>query len=195
MLVMKLRMTLAAILVLGASAAGLAVVAQQSVPGRPAVGAGPRAAKPASASPAPVANINSDKEAPRETELIVRCAANLKQIARAMHAYAEARNWTFPPQAITGTGGKPLLSWRVAILPYLGEDEKALHAQFKLDEPWDSPHNKALLGKMPTVFAPLDTKPAATDATYHQVFAGEGALFEKGRRSRSATFGMGLSTP
>ena len=49
----------------------------------------------------------------------------------------------FPPAAITSPGGKPLLSWRVAILPYI--DEKALYKKFKLDEPWDSPHNKELL--------------------------------------------------
>lgn len=182
MLLTKLRLTSAVILVFGASAAGVAVLAQQGVRGRHAGGTPPRAPQPESTSPAPVAKINSDEATPRETELIVRSAANLKRIARGMHAYAEARNWTFPPQAIPGAGGKPLLSWRVAILPYLGEDEKALHAQFKLDEPWDSPHNKTLLGKMPKVYAPLDLKPEARDSTYYQVFIGEGALFEQGRK-------------
>ena len=44
-----------------------------------------------------------------------------------------------PPAAIYSKDGKPLLSWRVAILPYLGLDN--LYKQFHLDEPWDSPHN------------------------------------------------------
>ena len=181
MFMVKFRMISTAIAVFGASAAGVAGLAQQGLPARHAPGAAPRVPKPGPTSAAPVAKINQDEGTPRETELIVRSAANLKRIARAMHAYAEARNWTFPPQAIPGADGKPLLSWRVAILPYLGENEKALHARFKLDEPWDGPHNKALLGSMPKVYAPLDPKPEAIDVTYYQVFLGEGALFEKGR--------------
>ena len=43
--------------------------------------------------------------------------------------------------------GKPLLSWRVHLLPFLEENE--LYEQFKLDEPWDSPHNIKLLDQMP----------------------------------------------
>jgi hypothetical protein len=38
------------------------------------------------------------------------------------------------------------LSWRVAILPFLAEEE--LHAEFRPFEPWDSPHNKALIARM-----------------------------------------------
>jgi hypothetical protein len=52
--------------------------------------------------------------------------------------------------------GKPLLSWRVAILPYLEESD--LYKQFHLDEPWDSPHNRTLISKMPSVFADPDPK-------------------------------------
>ncbi len=45
----------------------------------------------------------------------------------------------------------PQLSWRVHILPYIGEEE--LYKQFHLDEPWDSEHNKSLVEKMPAVYA------------------------------------------
>ncbi|MEX2173390.1 MAG: DUF1559 domain-containing protein [Pirellulaceae bacterium] len=75
---------------------------------------------------------------------------NLKQIAIAMHNYHDSYR-RFPPQAIRSKPGKPLLSWRVAILPYL--EQMPLYQQFKLDEPWDSEHNKALIEKMPAVFA------------------------------------------
>ena len=56
-------------------------------------------------------------------------------------------------QAICRPNGRPLLSWRVAILAYL-DDPAAndLYKQFKLDEPWDSPHNYALLSKMPDIY-------------------------------------------
>jgi hypothetical protein len=75
---------------------------------------------------------------------------NLKQIGLAMHNFHDAHKH-LPPQAIRGKEGQPLLSWRVAILPYLGEGE--LYSQFRLDEPWDSEHNKKLIEKMPLTLA------------------------------------------
>lgn len=43
------------------------------------------------------------------------------------------------------------LSWRVYLLPFVGHSD--LFQQFHLNEPWDSPHNKTLLGKMPEIYA------------------------------------------
>jgi hypothetical protein len=71
---------------------------------------------------------------------------NLKQIALALHGYHDVHGH-FPPQAIRSKDGKPLLSWRVAILPYLGQ--QALYDQFHLDEPWNSEHNQELIARMP----------------------------------------------
>jgi Protein of unknown function (DUF1559) len=115
--------------------------------------------------------------------LIVRSATNLKRIATAILAYLAANNRNFPAAAIVGPNGTPLLSWRVAILPYLGESEKALYGQFKLSEPWDSPHNKALLAKMPRVYAPTVAKGGEKDkyVTHYLGFVGGGALFERDR--------------
>lgn len=48
--------------------------------------------------------------------------------------------------------GKPLLSWRVGLLPCLGAKEKALYREFKLNEAWDSRHNTRLLHKMPELY-------------------------------------------
>jgi hypothetical protein len=100
---------------------------------------------------------------------------NLKQIALAMHIYHDAHG-AFPPAAVCDKDAQPLLSWRVLILPYIEEDE--LYKQFKLDEPWDSEHNKKLLPKMPKVYAiPGKTQPGDTD-THYRVFVGKGAAFE-----------------
>jgi hypothetical protein len=74
---------------------------------------------------------------------------NLKQIALALHNYHDA-NRSFPPAYSTDKDGKPLLSWRVAILPYI--EQVALYRQFHLDEPWDSQHNRPLLNAMPSVY-------------------------------------------
>jgi RNA polymerase sigma factor (sigma-70 family) len=88
------------------------------------------------------------------------------------------------PPAMPGarTGGKALLSWRVAILPYLDQNE--LYKQFHLNEPWDSPHNIKLLPKMPKVFAAPGIKTKAPYSTYYQVFVGKGTVFEKYRGIR-----------
>ena len=73
----------------------------------------------------------------------------LKQIGLAVQIYHDVHK-KFPPAAVCDANGKPLLSWRVKILPYI--DEAALYNEFHLDEPWDSDHNKPLLEKMPDAY-------------------------------------------
>jgi len=75
----------------------------------------------------------------------------VREIMIALHNYHDAHDH-FPPLASTDKNGKPLLSWRVQVLPFL-EGGRQLYDQFKLDEPWDSPHNKPLIEKIPTAFA------------------------------------------
>jgi hypothetical protein len=62
----------------------------------------------------------------------------------------EASHMRFPAAYSVDKNDKRLLSWRVHILPYLGEQE--LYEKFRLDEPWDSEHNKALIDEMPDTF-------------------------------------------
>src|SRR5262249_39005449 len=81
---------------------------------------------------------------------------NLRQLGLAIRQYHE-QHGNLPPAAISDPGGKPLLSWRVAILPYLGKDGAELYKKFRLTEAWDSPHNKKLLEKMPGIFAASPT--------------------------------------
>jgi hypothetical protein len=100
---------------------------------------------------------------------------NLKQIALAMHNYHDSFNG-FPPAAICDKKGKPMLSWRVAILPFIEQDQ--LYKEFHLDEPWDSEHNKKLLAKMPRVYAMPDTAKQGETKTHYRVFYGNGAGFE-----------------
>jgi hypothetical protein len=73
---------------------------------------------------------------------------NLRQIIQAMHLYQEGMGRL--PTDILDREGRPLLSWRVALLPYLEQD--VLFNKFKLDEPWDSPHNRQLIDKVPKVY-------------------------------------------
>jgi hypothetical protein len=78
-----------------------------------------------------------------------RQSNNLKQIGLALHSY-DSIHGTLPPAAICDKDGKPLLSWRVAILPLI--EQQALYEQFHLDEPWDSENNKKLIERMPDVY-------------------------------------------
>jgi RNA polymerase sigma factor (sigma-70 family) len=98
---------------------------------------------------------------------------NMKMIMLAMQNFQDDKE-CFPPKAITGSDGKPKLSWRVALLPYL--DQNALYQDFHLDEPWDSPHNKALIARMPDVFS-TPISPAGEGMTRIRVFEGATTMF------------------
>jgi hypothetical protein len=100
---------------------------------------------------------------------------NLKQIALAMHSYHDVYRG-FPPPALTDKNKKPLLSWRVAILPFI--EQQQLYRQFKLDEPWDSENNKKLIPLMPSIYADPRGKNKDAGQTYYQVFVGPGSVFE-----------------
>jgi hypothetical protein len=112
---------------------------------------------------------------------------NLKQIALAMHGYHDVSG-AFPAAASYGKDGKPLLSWRVHILPYV--DREGLYQLFKLDEPWDSPHNKALINQMPAVYRSPNSK-AAPGKTNYVVPVGKGLIFfgKKGTKITTITDG------
>ncbi|MCL2622733.1 MAG: DUF1559 domain-containing protein, partial [Planctomycetaceae bacterium] len=70
------------------------------------------------------------------------CMMNMKRIVLAMHLY-EREHGTLPPAFSVDADGKLLHSWRTLLLPYLGDEKLAeLYAQIKLDEPWDSEHNR-----------------------------------------------------
>jgi prepilin-type processing-associated H-X9-DG protein len=131
-------------------------------------------------------SIQSALEAARRA----RCVNNLRQMVLAMHNYHSANN-SFPRAASVDENGKPLLSWRVAILPYLQQNE--LYNKFKLDEPWDSPHNKELLKEMPAVFLCGDRAKPEPFTTNYRTLVGPGAAFEKSRDTGIADFTDGTS--
>jgi Protein of unknown function (DUF1559) len=118
-------------------------------------------------------------------------ACNLKMIGLAMHEFAAANiENRLPPVAIRNED-KPLLSWRVAILPFL--DHQTLYEEFRLDEPWNSPHNRSLLNQMPDVYAPVVPRDEPLGSTYYQVFVGAGALFDDELGPKMADIKNGVS--
>jgi prepilin-type processing-associated H-X9-DG protein len=115
----------------------------------------------------------------REGEQWRVCPNNLKQIGLAMYNYHD-RHGCFPAAATYDDRGRPLLSWRVTILPFM--EQESLYREFHLNEPWYSPHNKTLLGKMPAAFAcphNEDREGWAAMSTY-QVIVGPQTMFTGG---------------
>ena len=99
---------------------------------------------------------------------------HLKQIGLAMHNYHDVHN-QFPAYSKSDSG-RPLLSWRVHLLPYL--ENAALYKEFHLDEPWDSDHNKTLIDRMPQVFKSPGVKSSKLGMTTYQTVMGEDMLFK-----------------
>jgi hypothetical protein len=110
-----------------------------------------------------------------------RSTNNLKQIALAMHNYLSVYK-TFPAAYAASKDGKPLLSWRVLILPYIEEGQ--LYSEFHLDEPWDSDHNKPLIAKMPKIYAAPGSKAAAEHKAVYLVPHGDDTIFPDGKATR-----------
>lgn len=100
---------------------------------------------------------------------------NLKLIALALHNYHDTHGAL--PANTYAADGTPLLSWRVHLLPYMEAD--TLYRQFHLDEPWDSPHNYALLKYLPQYYATStqrNGRSAVGPKTYYRAFATPGAV-------------------
>jgi hypothetical protein len=114
-----------------------------------------------------------------------RSRNNLKQLALAMHNYHDVSfdgYNSFPTAVVMGSArstrnGKTPRSWRVDLLPFL-EGNNDLYQQYRMDEAWDSPHNKKLIERMPDVFRSPYDDPKSTKCGYY-VLVGPGTVFEK----------------
>ena len=151
----------------------------------------PEARKLTEAEASAAAKDEPKKDTDKDTEDAdrERSVDNLKQLMLAMHQYHDGNNH-FPPAAVYDNDGKALLSWRVLVLPYVDQDE--LFKEFKLDEAWDSEHNKKLLAKMPKIYAPPRGK-HKEHSTVYQVFTGKGTVFESTQGARIADITDGTS--
>jgi RNA polymerase sigma factor (sigma-70 family) len=168
------RLTTICGMIMGASLLGTtaALVARQSLATAPEPGQEVAHVDPVPLTLDPPQTDNQKQEA---EEAASRESQNrLKQLGLAMHNYA-AEYGQFPPAALYSMDGKPLLSWRVLLLPYL--DQQELYSKFKLDEPWDGPTNKKLLDKMPDIFFLTTGKDQKGHDTIYQVFTGAGTIF------------------
>jgi hypothetical protein len=117
----------------------------------------------------------------REAAARAQSQNNLKQIGISFHNYASAYNDQIPiwgtdakGQPVKSLDAKPLLSWRVQILPYI--EQQALYNQFKHNEPWDSEHNMKLIPLMPKTYAVPGASKAKPGETHYQMVIGPSVM-------------------
>ena len=101
--------------------------------------------------------------------------ANLVFIGGAISDYGRMHR-TYPAN-ICDKQGKPLLSWRVAVLPHGSGEEGELYKKFRLDEPWNSPHNLKVAREVPEMYR----DPNGSEFTPYLGVTGENAAFRSGR--------------
>jgi hypothetical protein len=77
-------------------------------------------------------------------------------------------NKTLPDRITLAADGSPGLSWRVSILPFLEQDR--LYKNFRLDQPWDSPHNIQFANDRPQVYAcPSARRRLKSESDYYAI--------------------------
>ena len=125
----------------------------------------------------------------REAARLANCQSNMKQIGFAMQMY-HTKFGHYPPAFVADKDGKPMHSWRVLLLPYLGE--QALYDQYNMNEPWNSPHNMALANRMPAVYRCPSGAKSATNITSYAMLVGPNAISTgpKGRSNTEITDGL-----
>jgi type II secretory pathway pseudopilin PulG len=106
----------------------------------------------------------------RGAALRSQCMKNLKEIQLALLNH-EAAKGSLPPAYIADATGKPMHSWRVLILPYLGE--MALYNKYNFNEPWNGPNNSKLAAQVPAAFRcaahPKGNGAASTETHYFAI--------------------------
>jgi hypothetical protein len=137
------------------------------------------------------------KEEPATDEQRKEAQDNFKQIMLAMHNYHDATG-TWPTDLTDPKTKKPVLSWRVAILPYTdGDAAVELYKKFDLNEPWDGKTNKPLIDELPKIYAPVRPMKVEKGETFYRGFGGKdpawGGAFPPGGKVGMGSFTDGLS--
>lgn len=111
-------------------------------------------------------SVGAAPEAARRSE----CAMHLKAIMLAMQCYHDQYG-CFPPAYTVDKAGRPLHSWRVLLPPYGCFGWAGSFEDIRFDDPFDSPHNRAIFQAaesdgMPYVFRCPSDDENHTDTNY-----------------------------
>ncbi|MBQ9800406.1 MAG: DUF1559 domain-containing protein [Thermoguttaceae bacterium] len=114
---------------------------------------------------------------------------NLQQLGLATHNFLDANvpsgqfaSPLLPARYSVDADGKPLHSWRVFLLPYVGQKE--LYDKIRLDEPWDSEHNRQFHDQTPAIYCRPD---APESGCVYACVADETALLQPASETGSMT--------
>ncbi|MHB8902125.1 MAG: DUF1559 family PulG-like putative transporter [Thermoguttaceae bacterium] len=118
------------------------------------------------------------------------CSNHLKALALAVHNYHDVYK-TFPPAYVADHEGKPMHSWRVLLLPFIGRAD--LYAQYRFDEPWDGPNNSRLLAMIPGEYQCPEDLLRNFDQTSYAMIVGPGCLSDGPSASRMSDIIDGTS--
>jgi beta-lactamase regulating signal transducer with metallopeptidase domain len=99
-------------------------------------------------------------------------AKNLRDITSTLYLYqdvaghfpAAQSGWGYDRKTGEWFRNRPYLSWRVLLLPLIGEKE--LFRKFRTDEPWDSEHNRKLIPLMPSIYRAPGSKAGEGKTNY-----------------------------
>lgn len=160
---------------------------RQALPGLPMLGSGdgisPGTTAIAIALLLPA--VQQAREAARRTQ----SKNNLKQIALSLHNYHDAHD-SFPPGVVEGQK-KPedSLSWYVALLPYL--DQQQLAKQIDEKKPWDDTVNQVAAKTKIVIFENPSARPVDLDGHGRADYAGVAGLGEDGPKKKVTDKGAG----
>lgn len=125
----------------------------------------------------------------REAASRTMCSNNYKQVGIALIRFHDT-NGALPAASISSPGPAGA-SWRVAILPYL--EQNNLYEQFAINEPVSSQTNLRAASIMPKVYECPSGSLAAPGTTYHQALVGRNSALAASKGTRFATFLKGVS--
>lgn len=115
------------------------------------------------------------------------CEDNLRLIGSAIEQYYEEKGH-YPPAMSFDDTGRPLHSWRVLLLPYLGPRSQELAKLIKYDEPWDSADNSKFVSEIPLVYqCPEDADALLGETSYLAVVGTNTLINTDGPASRKAS--------
>ena len=129
-------------------------------------------------------------DAAQETGGRQTCFERIRRIALAMLFY-ECDHGILPPAYSSDADGNPLHSWRVLLLPYLGQQR--LYDKIRLDQPWDSPHNKQFHEEA-IAFYQCPSAELAPGQTTYSVVVGPDTAFQGSEGKTLASFGPNSAT-
>ncbi len=103
------------------------------------------------------------------------CRGHLEELGLALEAYHDDHG-CYPPAWLCDAQGEPQHSWRVLLLPYVGG--QLTYEKYRFDQPWNSPHNRELVGDMPSIYGCPASPESSAGRTNYLAVVGPGLFFD-----------------